>query len=152
MSNAVVMVDISDIFISEAFRKSPPRQEKIDKNIAYYKEHSTIDEPLKLLQDNRLVDGYARYVAAKECGAASLPCIILQPFRFIKGYHVQGEKIYTWKFKGMDIKEGDVVLVECMIQGRIKHKPITVTEVYDSHEEDIFKIRNVVRVLQKGIE
>ena len=152
MNNAVVMVDISDILISEAFKKSPPRQEKIDKNIAYYKEHSTIDEPLKLLQDNRLVDGYAKYVAAKECGATSLPCIILQPFRFIKGCHVQNEKIYTWKFKGMDIKEGDVVLVECMIQGRIKHKPVTVTEVYNSREEDIFKIRNVVRVLQKGTE
>ena len=152
MSNAVVMVDISDIFISEAFKKSPPRQEKINKNIAYYKEHGTIDEPLKLLQNDLLVDGYARYVAAKECGATSLPCIILQPFRFIKGCHVQNEKIYTWKFKGMDIKEGDVVLVECMIQGRIKHKPVTVTKVYDSCEEDIFKIRNVVRVLQKGTE
>lgn len=152
-NNTVTMVDISDILISKTFRNSPPRQEKINRSIEYYKKHGTLDEPLKLLDNNLLIDGYARYLAAKECGAKILPCIVSEPYRFIRAVHKPGGKVYTWKFKGMDIKTGDIVLARCFTYGKIKLRPVIVTEVFDNSEEtDLLNTKSVVKVLQKGTE
>lgn len=151
MNKNVVMVDISEIIISNAFRDSSPRQEKINRRKEYYRQNGTIDTPIKITDKGLLVDGYTRYIAAKECGADLVPCVVLKPFRFIHAVHNHGGKIYTWKFIGIDISVGDVVLVQCLVHNKIRYKPVTVTEVYDSQEENIFKVRNVVKVLQEGM-
>lgn len=59
--------ELSSITIPKKFLATQPKREKIDATIAYYKKNGKFDKPVVIVGDeNLLVDGYKRYVAAKE--------------------------------------------------------------------------------------
>lgn len=61
------------ITIPEAFARTKPNPAKIRDTMAYYKNHGKFDKPVVLKGDNNLlIDGYKRYIAAKEMGLDSI--------------------------------------------------------------------------------
>lgn len=64
---------LSLITIPDAFAKTKPRQEKIIDAINYYKKNGKFDKPITIKGNNNvLVDGYKRYLAACELGLKSV--------------------------------------------------------------------------------
>ncbi|HHV95208.1 MAG TPA: ParB N-terminal domain-containing protein [Clostridiaceae bacterium] len=64
---------LADIKVPAAFARTRPRPEKLAETIEYYKKHGKFDKPVVIRGDsNLLVDGYKRYVAAKELGLNSI--------------------------------------------------------------------------------
>lgn len=62
-------VSLDKIIIPEQFLSTPPRREKITETIDYYKTHGEFDKPVIVKgKTMMLIDGYKRYVAAKELG------------------------------------------------------------------------------------
>lgn len=60
---------LDQIVIPEAFARTRPNPGKIHDTIRYYQQHGQFDKPVVIRGDNNLlVDGYKRYVAAKELG------------------------------------------------------------------------------------
>ncbi len=68
-----VMMKLDEIIIPERFKSTPPRREKVQSKIDYYKEHGRMPQPLKLTSEKKLWDGYATYLAAKELNLAKVP-------------------------------------------------------------------------------
>ena len=65
--------NISKIKVHHSFKNSPPSAEKV--RIA--KENAEIGEfkPITLSRDNYVMDGYSRYLAAKELGMSRVPVV-----------------------------------------------------------------------------
>ena len=67
-------LSLDKIIISEEFLKTSPRREKITETIDYYKKHGKFDKPVIVKEKTMmLVDGYKRYVAAKELDLNEIP-------------------------------------------------------------------------------
>lgn len=63
---------LDKIVIPKAF--TPPRREKVQEVIDYYKKYGELDKPVTVRKkDLLLTDGYKRYAAAKELGLAEIP-------------------------------------------------------------------------------
>ena len=67
-------VKVSDIRIPQAFAKTTPKQEKIQKFKDEYFLSGDFQKRILVTEQNLLVDGYARYVALQELGAKE--CIV----------------------------------------------------------------------------
>ncbi|MEQ8189937.1 MAG: ParB N-terminal domain-containing protein [Candidatus Eremiobacterota bacterium] len=64
---------LSKIIISEQFLNTPPRREKVNEAIDFYNKNNKFDKPVVVKKKNlTLVDGYKRYVAAKELGLSEI--------------------------------------------------------------------------------
>ncbi len=64
---------IAEIVVPKAFLNTQPNPKKIKDTINYYKSHGKFDKPVVLRgEDNLLIDGYKRYVAAKEMNLDSV--------------------------------------------------------------------------------
>jgi hypothetical protein len=62
-------IPIDAILIPDSFARTKPNPMKIQDTIAYYTSHGKFDKPVIIRgDDNLLIDGYKRYVAAKEMG------------------------------------------------------------------------------------
>lgn len=67
-------VNLKDIRIPQAFAKTTPKQEKIQKFKDEYFLSGDFQKRILVTEQNLLVDGYARYVALQELGAKE--CIV----------------------------------------------------------------------------
>lgn len=73
------VTSLESITIPEAFTRTTPSPAKIKETIDYYKKHGEFDKPVVIRGDtNLLIDGYKRYVAAKELGLESIWTVILK--------------------------------------------------------------------------
>ena len=63
---------LSEIIIPEQFIKIPPGKEKIEEIVSSYRKHGKFDNPLKVIRQIILVDGYKSYIAAKELGLTEI--------------------------------------------------------------------------------
>lgn len=69
-------ISINDIKISYLFQENPVRQSKVTNQISYYKINSSFDRLIVLNMSNVLIDGYSRYLAAKQLGLSEIDVII----------------------------------------------------------------------------
>jgi ParB-like chromosome segregation protein Spo0J len=60
------ILDINDIFIPSKYSSTKVSEEKISRIKNYYIENKQIDKPVVLRRKYYLVDGYARYVVARQ--------------------------------------------------------------------------------------
>lgn len=132
-------IKLSDIQISDDFRKTPPHDRKIKKAIRYIKKFKRIDKPI-VLNDGVLVDGYSRYLASITTGMKEVPYVELQEINYIVGKFDNSNKEYTWKNDScIDIKVGDKVLVESrsVSKNKVKRLYVNVVDIFlsDSLEE-----------------
>ncbi|MEQ8192689.1 MAG: ParB N-terminal domain-containing protein [Candidatus Eremiobacterota bacterium] len=63
---------LSEIIIPDQFVKAYPGREKIEAIISSYRKHGKFDNPIKVIRQIILVDGYKRYVVAKELGLTEI--------------------------------------------------------------------------------
>ena len=78
--NAIV-VNISRPAFMSNFINHPPKKEKVDRAICFYKYYGIFDSPITIKLDAKgnkiLKDGYARYIAAKKLGVTQIPYKII---------------------------------------------------------------------------
>lgn len=65
-------IKVSDIILPAYLQDSIPNKKKLDKILRHYIKYKEFDVPV-ILEGNILVDGYARYYAARECGIEEVP-------------------------------------------------------------------------------
>lgn len=71
-----MLIKISSIRIPEEYYWKPPRQEKIEEHMQYYKEHGSFQNPVTITQRGLLTNGFIHYLLACEMGMQSLECTI----------------------------------------------------------------------------
>lgn len=64
-----VKMRLSDIVIPEHMKATPPKEGKMNKIRAFYKEHHCVDKPIVVNKNNLLLDGYIRYLVRLENNA-----------------------------------------------------------------------------------
>lgn len=140
---------ITDIKVPSIFLNTPPNSKKIKKCKDYYNEHGEFDKPITISKNGILVDGYARYVAAKELGVTECP-VYKQDIRlYVKGRHSVPGKMYWWMVKKQDeeafikkVNVGDSIFVNTK-KGIC---PIIVTSIKARENAPIHKrIKTVVK-------
>lgn len=67
------LISIENITIPKEFLKHYVRKEKLNQEIKYFKEYGYLSEPVKVNNDNVLVDGYSRYIVAGKLGLKKVP-------------------------------------------------------------------------------
>lgn len=134
-------IKVSDIILPSHLQNSIPRKEKLDKILRYYIQHKEFDVPV-ILEGNILVDGYARYYAAKECGIKEVPCINLLEIEYITAKFSHGNKRYIWKnIHNIPIKVGDTVLVQCNKEA----KAVKVLTIFQNNDYRLLKHKNILK-------
>ena len=145
-------VKVSDIRIPQAFTKTTPKQEKIQKFKDEYFLRRDFQKRILVTEQNLLVDGYARYVALQELGTKECVVDVLTAENkqvsvskvaknqeietmYIFGIHPTSHtnKEYMWRvpnrtnfvfFKGK-IQPGDMIFVHT----KYGVMPVTVTRI-----------------------
>lgn len=119
-------VKLNNIKISKSFAITQPNPNKISKAITYYRDNKCFDKPIVVNQDNILVDGYTRYLAASKMGLRKIKVTRVYTIEYIYGRHCDSEKTYVWKnIMNFPIARGNFVLVEA----RDKTDIVKVTNV-----------------------
>ena len=117
-------IDISKIVVPIEFMQTIPAAYKIDKVKEYYKCNGKLDKPIVLSNNNVLVDGYTRYIVAKENGLSEIEYIVQSPknksdnqsdnrrrvITLIIGKFSGNDKEYIWRLpfkKDMNVKASE---------------------------------------------
>lgn len=93
---------ISDIKVPYIFLNSPPNSHKIKKCKDYYYKYGKLDKPITINKNGILIDGYVRYVVAKELGLKECPVCKQEIRIYVKGRHSVPGKMYWWMVKKQD--------------------------------------------------
>lgn len=147
-------INVSAIKIPMAFLNSKPNNNKVEKIRKYCQENGQIDKPI-IIRENKsgslLIDGYIRYIVAKEMGYKTIPFIfedsLYSQHKYIYGKFNGTSKLYIWKVKdSIDVKINDRVVV----QSKDGKAVVTVVDIFNlSGMQNIYyhkKHRDVVRV------
>ena len=67
-----IIIKLNKIVISKEFKRTKPKQEKIDKIIQIYNIKGSFDKHIVINKNKLLIDGYARYIAAMQLGLKSV--------------------------------------------------------------------------------
>jgi hypothetical protein len=106
--------NLKDIIISEEFKRTPPRPEKLERMERRYRATGTLPNNIIINNDNVLIDGYVTYLYALSIGMQQMD-IYRGYIECIDGVHQRNaNKPFRWrvplKLYGT-IKEGDYALV-----------------------------------------
>lgn len=148
----VINVLISDIVISDGFTKTTPNISKVERIREYFNVYNTIDKPVTISSGNVLIDGYIRYLIAKENNIKSIPCVISdknfkpkKPMKYIVGSFDNGSE-YIWKIRNkLDVNVGDKVLVA----NKNGKAVVSVVDVFESDNKDMRKHKPVLKVIER---
>ena len=137
----MIDIKIDEIIIQPQFEKFKCNTEKIEKEKRFYKEFGTMSFPVVLSEKNVLIDGYSRYLAAKDLGLIAVPCV--HKYRLVFGVFPDNEKEYCWKNpENLNVKEGDQIVVDTKNGEQI----ITVTRFKKSYKRGNRWHKNVLRI------
>lgn len=148
----VINVLISDIIIPDEFTKTTPKNSKVERMRDYFNVYNTIDEPVTISSSNVLMDGYIRYLIAKEYNMQSIPCVISdknfkpkKPMKYIIGQFENGTKYY-WKIRNkLDVQVGDKVLVA----NKNGKAVVSVIDVFESDDKEMRKHKPALKVIER---
>ena len=151
----VTNVLISDIIIPDEFTKTTPKNSKIERIREYFNAYNTIDKPVTISSSNILMDGYIRYLIAKEKNIQSIPCIISdknftpkRPCKYIVGSFDNGLE-YIWKIRNkLDVNVGDKVLVANKNGSAV----VNVVKVFCGNDKDKLRHKPVLQIVQRANE
>lgn len=146
---------ISDIIIPDEFTKTTPKNSKVERIREYFNVYNSIDEPITISSGNVLMDGYIRYLIAKENNIQSIPCIISdknlnlkKPMKYIAGSFDNGLE-YIWKIRNkLDVNVGDKVLVANKNGSAV----VTVVKVFYSNDRNKLRHKPVLQIVQRANE
>ena len=151
-------INIDTIKIPKAFTDSKPKKNKIEKIRNYCQKNGHIDKPIVIRKNGKgslLVDGYIRYLVAKELGYKTIPFIfedsLYSQHKYIYGKFKSCDKLYIWKVKdSIDVKVNDTVVV----QSKKSKGIVTVVDIFtlDGMKNVYYyaKHRDVIKVCKEG--
>lgn len=150
-----INVLISDIIIPDEFTKTTPNISKVQRIREYFNVYNTIDEPVTISSSNVLMDGYIRYLIAKEYNMQSILCVISDknfkskiPVKYIVGKFDNGSE-YIWKIRNkLDVNVGDKVLVANKNGSAV----VAVVKVFCSNDKDKLRHKPVLQIVQRANE
>lgn len=159
-------IDISKVVVPIEFMQTVPAAHKIDKVKEYYKSNGKLDKPIMLSKNNVLVDGYIRYIVAKENGLSEIEYIVQSPknksdnqsdnrrmvITLIVGKFSDNDKEYIWRLpfkKDMNVEIGDMAIVNVKVKGLKKRALVNVVNVFQSDNYKMMKHRLVVKVFKQ---
>lgn len=91
-------VRVSDIRISNNFKKTIPSLEKMEKCRQYFQENGKIDAPIIVNENMRLLDGYIRYLILVENNVEEIDVEIkAKKVTYVFGRHSMYRKEYVWR-------------------------------------------------------
>ncbi len=151
-------MNINNIIISENFTNSKPAMWKLERA---KEEYSNGNANKKILIDtnNVLIDGYTRYLAAKELGVKDVEVRIKgsfwyeRPTVYVFGKHYHNGKEYVWRLVGNPYKDGTSanrinIGSKVLVDTRYGERIITVTNIKILDKPPVqYKVRKVRRVL-----
>ena len=150
-------VDIGDIIVPKKFSK--PREKKMNDVREHMEKYGTLDKPV-VLQGDLLVDGYVRYLVAKEYGMKRVPCVQTselntveenKPNTYIVGRFETSGKEYVWRLpRKISVEVGDSVLVDSRFAKK-NRAVVTVTRVFHSDDKDMLRHKSVIKKLRKKV-
>lgn len=143
----VPTIAISDVKILDSFKKSVPKKFKLERIKDYVNVYNNIDKPITLTEDGVLIDGYTRYLVAKELNIKTVPYTVIQSKlknKYIVGKFKKNSKTYIWKIHNkIDVNVGDRVLVV----NKNKKSVVNVVSVFESDNVNMLKHKPVIKVL-----
>lgn len=148
----VINVLISDIIIPDEFTKTTPKNSKVESIREYFNVYNTIDEPVTISPNNVLMDGYIRYLIAKENNMQSIPCVISDknfkskiPVKYIVGKFDNGSE-YIWKIRNkLDVNVGDKVIVA----NKNGRAIVSVVKIFSSSDKNKLRHKPVLQIVQR---
>lgn len=151
-------INVDTIKIPKAFTGSKPKKNKIERIRGYCQKNGCIDKPVIIRENGKgslLVDGYIRYLVAKELGYKTIPFLfedsLYSQHKYIYGKFQGCDKLYIWKVKdSIDVKVNDTVVV----QNKKSKGVVTVVDIFtlDGTKNVYYyaKHRDVIKVRKKG--
>ena len=151
----VINVLISDIIIPDEFTKTTPNISKVQRIREYFNVYNTIDEPITISYSNVLMDGYIRYLIAKENNMQLIPCVVSdenftskRPCKYIVGKFDNGSE-YIWKIRNkLDVNVGDKVLVA----NKNGRAIVSVVKIFFSSDKNKLRHKPVLQIVQRANE
>lgn len=148
-------ITITDVVILDGFKNTIPKESKLNRVREYISKYGEIDEPIVITQDNTLLDGYTRYLIAKELGFEEIPYVTLKehykqrisikPRKYIVGHFENGME-YMWKIRNkLNVQVGDRVLVA----NKNGKAVVSVVDVIESDDKEMRKHKPVLKVIEK---
>lgn len=153
-------IKLSEIIVSKAFKRTMPKEEKLNVVREYVKKNGCLDKPV-VLRGQMLVDGYVRYLVAQENGFEDVPYITDKEFKtlsqaeekpnkYIVGVFYNCSKEYTWRVPNrVNVDVGDRVLVNSKY-GKNGRAVVTVVKVYQSDDKELLKHKTIVKRLKSS--
>lgn len=146
-------IKLDNIIVPDGFKKSKPKQEKLDARRKEYKATGKVGRII-IDDDNTLVDGYIAYLILKENSIDSTDIVYKESYKnkdtlYVFGHHLNRTKEFVWRVQPnkranafQNINVGDVVLVDA----QNKVQPIIVTQMKLLSEPPVDRrIKKVVR-------
>lgn len=106
-------IKVSDIIITDDFKASVPSIHKIDKCRKFFDKNQKIDKKILLDSDNRLLDGYIRYLILVENNIEYTTVNVLnenyygKETFYIFGRHPCSVKEYVWRLPPEELANKD---------------------------------------------
>lgn len=152
-------IKLSKVIIPKSFSDSNPQEWKLDRVRKHVKEHGELDKPI-VLDGSMLVDGYIRYLVAKECDFREVPYITVREYReqnqvddnpvYIVGKFNGSDKEYTWKLtKNIDVDVGDYVLVKSRCKDGSDVAAVLVVDVFASDDPHLLRHKPIIKKLKR---
>lgn len=159
------IIKLDKIIIADTFLNTAPSEKKVNAVRNYYKQHGEFDKPIVLSKNNILLDGYIRYIVAKENGLQEIEYATVMPkeqeqqtnnqnrtITLIKGKFPDNDKEYIWRLpfnKDVNVEIGDTAIVNVKVRGKKSRSAVKVVDVFQSNDYNMIKHRLVVKVIKK---
>lgn len=148
-SGAVFDMPLEVIQIYPCFTEHPPKADKVEQKVEYFKETELLQSPIILNSDNFLIDGFTSYLLAKQ---SDIKCV---PVRYgirqiVRACHKKGGQLYDWELPEYLIDKvfvGDKVLVHT--RHGVRFVTVAAVEPYRPQEQKK-ALRKVIRVKRKA--
>ena len=106
-------IKVSDILITDDFKASVPSTHKVDQCRKFFDKYQKIDKKILLDSDNRLLDGYIRYLVLIENNVEYTTVNVLNENYYgnetfyIFGKHPHSIKEYVWRLSPEELTNKD---------------------------------------------
>lgn len=150
-------IEVWKIVVPDSFTKTRPSEKKLAAVRAHVEQYAALDKPV-VLQGDLLIDGYVRYLVAKEYEMKRIPYIQTSDLKtmednkppvYIIGRFETSGKEYVWKLpRKVKVDVGDRVLVDSKFQKK-NRAVVTVVKVFSSTDKEMLRHKNVIKKLPK---
>lgn len=150
-------IEIWKIVVPNSFAKTKPSEKKLNAVRKHVEKYAALDKPV-VLQGDLLIDGYVRYLVAKEYEMKRIPYVQTsdlktidenKPPKYIIGRFETSMKEYVWKLPHkVNVEIGDRVLVDSRFNKK-NRGVVTVVKVFTSTNKEMLRHKKVIKKLPK---